>query len=293
MRILTLLVRHGLAQYKNAVEEVVSLFARQLPHVHCDLVVIDNSLPEGFEEAIGSQRILIGGSNAQWEFSAWDSGVRYLGSAITNYDLVLLATSAFRTLYTRYLDRVRPEVLNLVLRRGAAVGHIDYYNEPITVLGRQSQAWLRTSFLFLPPSEIKVLGSLVSLADKSALFTGDPKDPFCQHARLSENYRRYLLSWLTGDGTGQGVEWHSRFVLSEDTLPWFESKVLTILNEHLLGIRLRTQGCAMVDTTWLATRAKAMESTGQRLGAIPSWRTQVTERDTDPVPTNRLFTCTG
>jgi hypothetical protein len=268
------------------VDDIAALFALQMPVVEWDLVVIDNTLPEHHEEVLGHSGVLIGGSNAQWEFSSWDSAIASVGRRLADYDFIHLATSAFRTLYTRYLDRFAPEMLGLLLRRGAALGHVDYFNEPVMIFGRQSQGWLRTSFLLLPPSELKLLGSLVSVGGGTALFSGDPAAPFRDGAPLSENYRRYLLGWLTGEGTGQGVQWHSRFVLSNDTLPWFQSKVVAILNEHLLSIRLRAQGCAMVDATWLATRAKTLVSTDRLLGRIPSWRMQVKSRDTDPAPAN-------
>jgi len=288
MRILTLLVRHSTDKYKG-VEDIEVFFERQMPLVQRDLVIIDNSLPEDYEEVAGQNRILIGGSNAQREFSSWDSGIAYIGRRLGDYDLVHLATEAFNTLYTRYLDRINKDTLGLILRRGAAVGHIDYYNEPITVFGRQSRAWLRSSFVFLPPAEVKMLGSLVSVADGGEIFTHDPVSPFRSDAPLSPNYRQYLLDWLTGPGTGQGVQWHSRFALSEDTLPWFEAKALSIVNEHLLSIRLRTQGCALVDATWLAGRAEELAQTHQPLGAIPGWRTQLVSKQDCPVSADLLF----
>src|SRR5271166_487343 len=290
MRILTLLVRHGTDKFPGAIDDVAALFARQLPEVEWDLIVIDNKLPGNHEQVLGPRRVLIGGSNAMREFSAWQSGLAFAGQRLGDYDFVNLATEAFSTLYTAYLDRFDTTMLRLVAGRGVAVGHVDRYNDPVLLLGRQSQAWLRTSFVFLPPAELKMLGSLISVAEPSGLFSGNPESPFCPDAPLSENYRDYLLGWLTGDGTGQGVEWHSRFVLSQETLPQFQNKVIAILNEHMFSVRLRAQGCAMVDTTWLATRAKGL-GRGELLGPIPSWRKQLTERDTDAVPPNVLFDC--
>jgi hypothetical protein len=78
---------------------------------------------------------------------------------------------------------------------------------------------------------------------------------------------------------------------SYDTLPLFQNKVVAILNEHLLSIRLRAQGCAMLDATWLATRARMLVPAGQPLGPIPSWRKQITERDIDPAPPSLLLDC--
>lgn len=289
MRVLTLLVRHGTDKFPTAIEDVASLFARQLPEVDWELVVIDNKLPVGYEQSLGPTQRLIGGSNALREFSAWESGHAFVRPRLREYDLINLATEAFRTLYVRYLDRFNTDMLRLILGRGAAVGHIDRYNDSVQMFGYQSQAWLRTSFIFLPPTELAMLGSLLSVTDPDVLFSGDPEAPFRLDAPLSANCREYLLGWLTGAGTGQGVEWHSRMRLSKDTLPVFQSKVLAILNEHMFSIRLRAQGCSMVDATWLATKAATMRYDSKELGPIPSWRKQMTERDTDPVPANVLF----
>jgi hypothetical protein len=287
IRVLTLLVRHGTDRFPGAVDDVAAIFARQLPDVEWDLIVIDNKLPEEHEQVLGPHHVLIGGSNVMREFSAWQNGLAFAGARLADYDFVNLATEAFRTLYTAYLDRFSTEMLRRISGRAVAVGHIDYYNQPVLLFGRQSQAWLRTSFVFLPPAEFKMLGSLISVTDPAEIFSGEAEAPFLRDAPLSENYRGYLLGWLTGDGTGQGVEWHSRFTLSQDTLPQFQNKVVSILNEHMFSIRLRTQGCAMVDATWLAARAG--KSAGQPLGPIPSWRRQLTESDTAAVSSNLLF----
>src|SRR5258708_32087758 len=126
-------------------------------------------------------------------------------------------------------------MLGLLRGRAAAVGHIDYYNDPViigafsgkvgtgfpkenaTSIGSPEQSlrsWLRSSFVFLPPAELRLLGSLVSIDDPQSLFSGDPESPFRGDAPLSANYRQYIIGWLTGRGTGQGVEWHSRFSLT-------------------------------------------------------------------------------
>jgi hypothetical protein len=48
-----------------------------------DLLVIDNSLPEGHRADRGVE--LIGGSNSSWEFSAWDSGIAHIGKRVNDY----------------------------------------------------------------------------------------------------------------------------------------------------------------------------------------------------------------
>jgi hypothetical protein len=345
MRIITLLARHGTATYGDAVEAIDGLLERQMPEVAHDLLVIDNALPEHHHESLGPGHTLIGAPNTHWEFSAWDRGVSCLGARLDQYDFIHLATSAFRTLYTRYLDRFDVAMLELIRGRAAAVGHIDYYNEPVTIgafsgkvntdlgftrdrhsiqpksaqadLGgfpkenatsaksrvlfsddrreltvnpnekhlseRSVRSWLRSSFVFLAPIELRLLGSLVSLDDPRSFFSGDSECPFRDDAPLSTNYRQYIIGWLTGRGTGQGVEWHSRFELTQATLSLFEAKAMAILNEQMLSSRLRAQGCALVDATWLAAR-HAQLPPDHLLGAIPSWRWQVAQRDVDAAP---------
>lgn len=280
-RVVTLLARHGDERYRDALPDIQTLFAQQMPEFAHEAVVIDNALDPAHAERLAPAITLIGGNNAAWEFSAWDRGVEHLGRRLDGYDFVHLATSAFRRLYTRYLDRFDADMLGLVAGRAVAVGHVDHFNEPVAFAGRSLQSWLRSSFMLLPPAELRLLGSLNSVTDRSGLFTGDPAAPFRADAPLSASYRQNILGWLTGGGTGQGTVWHSRFVLSEQTLGFFEDKAVAILNEQMLTSRLRAQGCGIVDATWLATYAEQAYPGVRPLRAIPNWRVQVMSRDTD------------
>jgi hypothetical protein len=289
MRIITLLARHGTATYGDAVAAIDAWFTRQMPDVAHDLLVVDNALPEHHRESLGPGRTLIGAPNTHWEFSAWERGLLHLGENMDRYDFIHLATSAFRTLYTGYLARFDTSMLGLIRGRAAAVGHIDYYNEPVTIgafsatVDTGVRSWLRSCFVFLPPLELRLLGSLVSINDPRRFFSGNPQCPFRSDAPLSPNYRQYIIGWLTGRGTGQGVEWHSRFELTKATLSRFEAKAMAILNEQMMSARLRAQGCALVDATWLAAR-RARHPEDEPLGAIPGWRWQVAQRDVDAAP---------
>jgi hypothetical protein len=282
MRVVTLFARHGSEWYANALEDLRAWFEHRLPELEHDLVVVDNSLPPDHEESVHGG-LLLGSSNAHWEFSAWDRALDYLGSRVEEYEFVHLATSAFRSLYVDYLDRFNPDMLELVAGRRAAVGHIDYYNEPVSLFGCSLQAWVRSSCVFLSAPEVRRLGTLVSVADTEMLFSGDPRAPFLLGAPISANYQKYILDWLTGPGTGQGVEWHSRFCLTPETRAYFEAKAGAILNEQMLSYRLREQGCALVDATWLDTRRIEL-APGRSLGEIPDWRRQITSRDCNPAP---------
>jgi hypothetical protein len=287
MRIVTLLARHGTETYSDAPDALLALFKRQMADVAHDLVIIDNTLPSEHHESLGHGRELIGSPGTSWEFSAWQRGLEHIEPRLARYDFVNLATSAFRALYTRYLDRFDAGLLDLVRGRNAAIGHIDYYNAPVSALGRTLRSWLRSSFVLLPPAELQLLKSPISVEEPRALFSGDAEAPFRADAPISAAYRQFIVDWLTGPGTGQGVEWHSRFALTTDRLALFEAKTVAILNEQLLSARLRAQGCALIDVTWLATRRSQL-APGEPLGVIPGWRHQLTHRDVDAAPAQLL-----
>lgn len=275
-RVLSLFLQSGTQAYPDAERHLADLFARQLPGVSRDVVVVDNVLPPGVAHAEPG-RVVIGGDNSVSEFSAIDAAIAYAGLRLWDYDLVNIVTAAFEQLYAGYLDRFTPPVLAAVAGARACVGHIDCYNEAIGVLTHRSQHWLRTSFLLLPPRELMLLGSAVSARYRWPWFSGRPEAPFAASAPLSENYRRYIIDWLRGEDIGQGVRWHRTLSLDAGGLAEFERKALAILNEHLLGIRLRAAGCRTIDVTWLSSVLAA--------GATPDWSLpwwqQLAARDRD------------
>jgi hypothetical protein len=280
MRILTILAKWGTEKYADAEGHVDDIFVRQLPDVDRECVVVDNALPRDAVTREG-RRTLVGGDNSFWEFSAFDRGIAAVGSRIRDFDLVHLATSAFNTLYTGYLERFLPNVLAAVAGRPVCLGHLDCYNETIDLQSYRSRHWVRTSFLFLPPAELAALGSAVGVAVPERFFTGNPASPFRADAPMSATYRRLITDWLGGTDIGQGVRWHSRIAAGDDGASLFERKALAIMNEHMFSIRLRAMGCRLTDVTWLSARLR--EQPGEEPDWNTPWRRQLAERDRDRV----------
>ena len=279
LRVLTILARFGSDQYADAEDEIAGLFGRQMPAIERHVIVVDNALPRDVVDERNDGSVLIGGDNSSREFSAFDRALEFVGEDIWSYDFVHFATSAFNTLYVAYLDRFAPSLLAAAAGRPVCIGHIDCYNEPIQVRTYQAQHWMRSCFFFLPPAEVKALGSLVSVADDRPFFSGNPDSPFRADAPLDRQYRDYIAQWLTGAGVGQGVTWHSTFALTPDTLHAFEQKTRAILNEQLLSIRLQALGCRLVDVTWLSAMLR-----GRQPRSVPwsaSWDEQLANRDRD------------
>jgi len=277
-RVLTILARFGRDQYPHADEEIADIFRRRMPEIDRTVVIVDNALPRDvIEERDGA--VLLGGDNTSREFSAFDRALDFIGSDIWSYDFVHFATSAFNTLYVAYLDRFDTRLLQALTGRAVCVGHLDCYNEPIEVLTYRSQHWIRSCFFFLPPAEVKALGSFVAIADGGRFFSGNPDEAFRVDAPISRRYREYITQWLTGHDVGQGLEWHSSFTLTRETMPAFEQKARALLNEQLLGIRLRALGCHLVDVTWLSTLLRC--SSPLEISYTTPWREQLAKRDRD------------
>lgn len=274
MRVLTLFLRYGADKYPNAEPRMHDIANRTLNGVARDTLVIDNSLPSGFTGRTPAGSILIGGDNAYWEFSGWDTGIQHIAGDLWSYDYIHFVTSAFEELYSDYLDLFSVSMLRQTVSRPAALGHIDFFNTPVSYFGYTSQHWIRSSYFFVRPAEVRALGSLVSLRDDTNLFTSDPANPFRNDAPLDDTLQQNIIGWLTGAGTGQGVEWHSRFSLSQETLPYFRAKTRALLNEHLLSARLRAIGCNLLDVTWLASGSLSRDRHG--------WREQMRNRLSSP-----------
>ncbi len=279
-RVLTLLARFGTATYPNADTELADIFRRQMPGVDRTVVIVDNALPCGVAHQ-SNAGFVIGGDNSAREFSAFDRAIEFVGSDIWSYDLVHFATSAFNQLHVAYLDRFDTDLLDALADRSVCAGHLDCYNEPIEVLTYHSQHWVRSCFFFLPPTEVKALGSFVSVADGGQFFSGNPDEPFLADAPINRRYRDYITEWLIGRDIGQGVKWHSSFALTPQTLPEFEQKARAILNEQLLGIRLRALGCHLVDVTWLSTMLQHKQTS--EISWTTPWREQLVARERDSV----------
>lgn len=273
LRVLTLLVRHGTEKYPGACDRLDDLMSRILPDVQRRIVIIDNALaPETCTEEQG--RKLIGGDNTFWEFSGWDRGLQFAGE-LDRFDCIHFATDAYEQFDAAFPAQFGVPALQSLRFGHAAAGHIDFLNEPAELFGRPVQSWIRSSFFFLLPATVTALGSMVSIRDKSLLFTGDPARPFRADSPVSGKMAGYVSEWLTGEGLGQGVQWHSRFELSESTLPFFEAKATSVLNELMLSERLRALGCWIADITWLR---RVLDGAAPGRLFEEHWRDQVSNR---------------
>lgn len=276
MRILTLLARNGTEKYRDVDLKILKHLEESLGGVDREFVIVDTAMDPTVVETRADGVTLLGSSNEHWEFGAWARALDYFSPRLMEFDYIHFVTSAFYFGYVDFHHFVSREMLELYRDRAVALGHIEVYNEPVTFGPVRFQSWLRSSYMFIPPAEIVMLGELATVKSGKGVFSGDPTVPFVPGGDVSPSYAHNLTSWLTGEGTGQGVEWHSRFVLDVESLPFFEAKAKAIINEMSLSNRLKAQGCALVDMTWLHRKIES----GFVPANVPSWHAQLLERGT-------------
>jgi len=259
LRVLSLFIRYGDADYRGAYQALMAFYAG-LPGVEVDPVLIDTALPVGVEARLGRRGLMVAGDNQRREFSGWDGVLERFHERLAEYDLVHLVTSAFQNEYNGFYPLVCREMLDYVHDTPQVMlAHVDAYPERVRLCGRGFQTWGCSKFLFARPQDLLALDGIAGPFGAEDFFPAHGDAPFREGAPLSDNYARFLLGWLTGDGLPHG-KWHSVFAYSDENVAKFRAKALSILDEHSLSMRIRESGVRIVDYTWWhANRARIRE----------------------------------
>lgn len=253
MKILCLFVRHGTGKYPDALPLLDAWYDTHGLRENRLLWIIDNARPTSMPpQLIGPDRVLRSGNNLAWEFSAWEKALRDAEAEGVQCDLVHCVTSAFNTLYTRYLDHFFPQALQFVLQHNICLGHIDSYDRPVEFAGNQSQSWIRTCFFFLPFPSACSLMPWAAFSDAAVLFDSPATTQFRTTAPIAADYQERIRIWLTGQTVG-GHVWHSPIGPDPDEAGRFQKKAMAIINEHSLAVTMRTARLRLIDFCWLYT----------------------------------------
>lgn len=275
IKILCLYLRYGPDDYPGALDKLINWYREKQKESNVNLTiwVIDNKIDkefDGIDLATGCR--LLSGDNLQREFSGFQKVVDEHHDEIVSFDVIHFVTSAYDQLFTGYRDYFSLNHLYPILHRPICLGHIDYYDCPIQLLGNVSQCWIRTCFFFMSPYVLYNLETLNNLTDKHQFL--DDNSNFLDNGLISMSYQKQIKDWLFGKKI-QGVSWHGSGLIGDA----FAQKTLSILNEHMLSIKLRSRGVQLVDFYWLKKNFKEVISTYSSL--IPEAMEQVKERQFD------------
>ena len=79
MRVLTIMARYGVERYPRAEQEDAELFARQVPDVEQDVILVDTAVAP--ETVMRDRTTMLGSDNRSREFSAFDRAIEWIGPA--------------------------------------------------------------------------------------------------------------------------------------------------------------------------------------------------------------------
>ncbi len=229
------------------------------------VVEIDNQQCERPWEpaaAAAGRWFTVGGDNDCAEFSGldrgWHESARRLGE---DFDFILLTNDALlNSKPADQVERLEEELIRQAVSGGVAIGWIDTFArvsprpldtclKPMRLLGRPLRRWLCSAFLILPLAVFRRVIPLAAVSDTAAIY-GDFERPFRSGCGLSRNYQQFLLDH-------QARKWYRRYRLSAETFPTFKAKTRSIINEHLLAVRLLATGADWLDLGAAARERKA------------------------------------
>lgn len=256
MNILVLFVQSG-----EVVPEMVTKFCNflqnNLPECTFQLLVIDNSITSEYYQKIDGIHYVNGNPDCG-EFSAWDKVLTQLGDQIYNFDLICLASAAVFLDDTLPLGNITKEMLLKVKKVKALCGKIDTLKEAVTLDGVSFNRTIRATLFFISPFALSTLHSLVTYKSDD-VFTGHIDFPFSATTNMSQNLQENILSYLTDrQNFSSGEGW-----LTPDTMPWFETQALALLNSYALTLRLLAEHIPIVDIS-----ASAVEEQNQTLHIV-------------------------
>lgn len=236
-------------RHPQALRRLIAVLDR-LREVALKLVLVDNAHPGDWRHQVSGDVLQIGGDNSAREFSAFDKGIATCESWRSHTDIYVLVTDAFQAYGEEYLELIDDQVVRCASRLPAAIGWVDSFPEECRIGDLSYDAYLRSSFLFLPRAVLAAVQPLAADLETMRVFGTGADQPFAQSGTLSANLQELLVEWLTTTTVAAprlSERWHSAFELTSDTYPLFRHKASAILREHLIAAKLKAAGVAAYD----------------------------------------------
>jgi hypothetical protein len=264
---------------RNALYEITERCAS----VDFTLVEIDNADTDLPWMELGSEpvkRYCVGGDNSAQEFTGWDFGWRQATEILgTGFDIVLVTNDALlNSKDINQLSVVDDQLLHVLVRHGMVAGWVDtfarVYPDPVNTLtapyrifGDVTRQWLCSCFMLIPLDVFATVFPLTRLTDSSSLYNEDfSQGIFQRDCGLSEGYQDFLIThqsrvWMRNGKRG--------YQINRETFDKFRAKTRSIINEHLLGIRLRKAGCPLLSLPALYGMKPGMKRVQASLSRTP------------------------
>lgn len=228
--------------------------ARLFPGARQTVVIVDNAVEGDLEILTAEGHELIAGDNRCREFTGYEKGLRHLERTrrLRPDSPVLFANDTFHRHYGKgYLAGFTRARAKEALSRHGILGYVDRYPASVRLGDDSFREWVRTSLFLVDYATAGKLRPFALDIPDGRIFSKRFDRFFRDTAPLSENYRRYLRTWLfeaAPTGSDFVETWHSKEKLTPETFPGLKAKARCILSEHRLAARAAKLGIPLVDT---------------------------------------------
>lgn len=227
-------------------------------------IIIENACEKN-EIIERGEAYVISGNNSLSEISGWDAGYNFLvkNFSLEDDDVIFYANDTF---YKRnysdggssYLNFFSSRHLKNVNTSNIAIGYLDDFPKPVTLMGIKYSTWIRSNIFILSNNLSKKLHPFVFPLSKTYLFGGEGEPFFAKIKEISPNWQAYISSWLFGIEDPAYPEyrlkWLNNTPLTEKNRLSMQTKAQAILSEHYLTARLHSMKINIVDTNFFAKR---------------------------------------
>lgn len=278
------LLLFGSAHQESALGLLREFVGKNFSGASARYLLVDNSVSGGMEERLAPDTTRIAGDNESWEFSGYDAGVRWYERScqVGRSTTFLIANDTFHRSYgMEYLWRfTRGEIARAESESGI-LGYVDSYPRPVKLCNYTFQSWIRSSFFILPYPAVKMVQPFSLQLPRDEVFGRWPPAFFRAGVPLSENYQRYIRTWLFEDPAPDSefpFEWHSKKPLTEETYHECVRKAWCILCEHMLSARADSLGIPLIPAGGPPAPHAKTRRTKRYLGVFQRWASRLSAR---------------
>jgi hypothetical protein len=240
-RVLILFLTYG-EEYKGALEK----FVKKCCCITAEkrFIVIRNDDESKPLEQIDEMTFEMGGDNSVFEFSGWQKAIESDASRSFDPDVYLIANDAFLAKQFYATPVIVDEAIEAVSSGAVLGGNTRRFSFNAEYGKRDLSPYVSTHCFFISRQAMDGLGTMVSEKCSEKFIKPEyDSDMFTENEIWNDKLKRYLISTLTHKYHKKGIK------ADREHFDFFRRKILCIVNEMLLSVRVRELGGQIKDLT--------------------------------------------
>ena len=220
-----------------------------------EICIVNNNQKFLLETKNKNKEKIYNRNNSYFDFGAWNFLLQIKNKKIDKYDWILLTNDTFDQDYICHLKLFDKTKLEILKGQKVAVGHLDAYTKKetfakVSLFGKTSAYWIRTSFLLINSSFFSNINSLIFIKKKN-IFKKNSLKIDHKSLKISSNYLNQINFWLFGTNPKKKLSNAYRNQKKNLSKIYIKNKISTILNEFYLSRKIEELGYKIFDIEWL------------------------------------------